>query len=88
MPASDVTALRADDVTAHATATSLAADGDMAYQPPQKSSKADVNGGTPEPATLLLLAGGALAYGGLRRRMKKGQAAAVKAAESGSPDLI
>lgn len=36
----------------------------------QGSSKPAPAGGTPEPGTLLLLSGGCLAYGALRRRKK------------------
>lgn len=40
----------------------------------QGSSKPAPAGGTPEPGTLLLLSGGGLAYGALRRRKKQADA--------------
>lgn len=40
----------------------------------QGSSKPSPAGGTPEPGTLLLLSGGGLAYGALRRRKKQSDA--------------
>ena len=39
----------------------------------QGASKPSPAGGTPEPGTLLLLSGGGLAYGALRRRKKAGR---------------